>query len=202
MDAIDEGLRGFARFARERLVQPDGSVRRGSRPAIEALRLYNTPWLAHFFHDQFALYDDPADLDFAARLLEASYALGVRDHLLIGQPEAIAAVTATLAEHGQTARAKVLRDALIDHALAFVDRGAALPAHEVSYEQSMVAPLVSLIATAYGASSDERLLTALRPAVRWLRAFGSVTSASGTGTGTGSASTVSGVTRSRTTGAC
>ncbi|MEE1765113.1 hypothetical protein [Streptomyces sp. SP18BB07] len=172
IDAIDAALQGFARFARERLVDPDGAVRRGSRPSPETLRLYNTPWLAHFFHDQFALYDDPADLDLAARLLEASYSLGVRDHLLIGQPEAMAAVTATLDEQGHTARAKRLREALVDHAHGFADRGTALPRHEVSYEQSMVAPLVTLLATAYDTAPDDRLLTALGTAVRWLHVFG------------------------------
>ncbi|MFI7128120.1 hypothetical protein ACIBQ1_20645 [Nonomuraea sp. NPDC050153] len=171
-DAIDEALRGFARFAVERLIQPDGSVRRSSRPAPEGLRLYNTPWLAHFFHDQFALYGDPADLDRAARLLETSYSLGVRDHLLIGLPEAVVAVAGSLDGHGDPARAKRLRDALVDHARGFASLGSALPAHEVSYEQSMVAPLVSLLATAYAGAPDERLLAALRPALRWLRAFG------------------------------
>ncbi|MEU4486801.1 hypothetical protein AB0H94_18300 [Streptomyces purpurascens] len=170
-NAIDEALHGFARFARERLVDPDGSVRRGGR-FTEPVRLYNSPWLAHFFHDQFVLYGDPADLDLAARLLEASYSLGVRDHLLIGQPEAMAAVIATLDEQGDTARAKRLRESLTEHALGFAHRGTALPGHEVSYEQSMVAPLVSLLATAYEIAPDARLLTALGPAVRWLRVFG------------------------------
>ncbi|MGW0845338.1 hypothetical protein ACWD26_35435 [Streptomyces sp. NPDC002787] len=169
---IDEALRGFARFARERLVDSDGSVRRGSRPAPQTQRLYNTPWLAHFFHDQFVLYGDPADLDLAARLLEASYSLGARDHLLIGQPEAMTAVAASLDEQGHTGRAKRLRETLVEHALRFADRGTALPRHEVSYEQSMVAPLVTLLATAYEVAPDERLSTALGPAVRWLRAFG------------------------------
>lgn len=169
--AIDEALKGFARFARERLVDPDGSVRRGSM-FTEPVRLYNTPWLAHFFHDQFVLYADPADLDLAARLAEASYTLGARDHLLIGQPEALAAVISTLEGQGNTARAKRLRESLTEHALGFAHRGTALPGHEVSYEQSMVAPLVSLLATAYQMAPDDRLLTALAPAVRWLHVFG------------------------------
>ncbi|MBK3568269.1 hypothetical protein [Streptomyces sp. MBT62] len=171
-EVLDEALHGFAWFARERLVEVDGSVRRGSRPVPEPLRLYNSPWLAHFFHDQFALYGDLADLDLAARLLEESYTLGARDHLLIGHPEAMRAVAATLDEQGHGARAKRLRDILTEHALGFVGRGTALPRHEVSYEQSMVAPLVSLFATAYDLAPDERLLTAARTALPWLRAFG------------------------------
>lgn len=170
--AIDEALHGFARFGRERLIRPDGSISRGSHPIPEPTRLYNTPWLAHFFHDQFALYGDESDLDLAARLLEASYELGVRDHLLIGQPEAMAAVIGALDACGHKTRAKLLRYALIEHALGFAARGTMLPPHEVNYEQSMVAPLVSLIAIAHEIEPDERLVKALRPALLWLRAFG------------------------------
>jgi hypothetical protein len=170
--AIDDALRGFARFARERLVQPDGSVHRGSRPGAEPLRLYNTPWLAHFFLDQFHLYGDGADLDLAASLLESGYALGAADQLLIGHPEAVAGVADALEGQGHPERAGSLREALIDHADRFVDLGTDLPAHEVTYEQSMVAPLVSLFATAYALRPAERFVAALRPAVTWLRAFG------------------------------
>ncbi|MFI6740356.1 hypothetical protein ACIBI9_46165 [Nonomuraea sp. NPDC050451] len=170
--AIDDALRGFAGFARRRLVRPDGSVGRTARPGTEPLRLYNTPWLAHFFQTQFDLYGDAADLDFAASLLEASYALGVSDHLSIGHAEAIAAVAAALAGEGDLERAASLRKALIGHARRFADLGTDLPAHEVTYEQSMVAPLVSLLAIAYTLQPDDSFLAALRTAVRWLRAFG------------------------------
>ncbi|MDP4510732.1 hypothetical protein [Nonomuraea turcica] len=171
-EAIDDALLGFARFARDRLVQPDGSVHRSSRPGPEQLRLYNTPWLAHFFLGQFELYGDTTELDRAASLLEASYALGVSDHLSIGHAEAVDSVARSLDSHGDAERANSLRKALVDHAGRFADLGTDLPAHEVTYEQSMVAPLVSLLATAYALQPDDRLLTALRTAVVWLRAFG------------------------------
>ncbi|TCO52169.1 hypothetical protein EV646_1011166 [Kribbella antiqua] len=170
--AIDDALLGFARFARERLIQADGSIRRSSRPGNEPLRLYNTPWLAHFFVDQFELYGDVADLELAATLLESSYALGVADHLSIGHPEAVVATATALQHRGDAARADSLREALIGHTRRFVDRGTDLPAHEVKYEQSMVAPLVSLLATGYELRPDERVLAALRTSLGWLRAFG------------------------------
>ncbi|MEU4601958.1 hypothetical protein AB0F43_03150 [Kribbella sp. NPDC023972] len=79
---------------------PDGSIRRSSRPGKEPLRLYNTPWLAHFFVDQFRLFGEYDDLDLAARLLESSYALGVASHLSIGHAEAVDAVVAESARRG------------------------------------------------------------------------------------------------------
>ncbi|MEQ4717439.1 hypothetical protein [Nonomuraea sp. B19D2] len=170
--AIDDALHGFAGFARRRLVRPDGSVGRSAGQGTEPLRLYNTPWLAHFFQTQFDLYGDAADLDLAASLLAASYALGVSDHLSIGHAEAVVAVAAALEGRGDLERAAALRKALIGHARRFADLGTDLPAHEVTYEQSMVAPLVSLLATAFTIQPDDHFLAPLRTAVRWLRAFG------------------------------
>ena len=169
---LDEALHGFAAYARARLINPDGSVRRGSSPASERCRLYNTPWLAQFFVDRFRLYDDPADLELATYLLESADALGARDHLSIGQPEALVAVAAAQEGYGDKARADQLRAALLDQADRFVARGTALPAHEVNYEQSMVAPLVSLLSLAHDLRPDNAVLRALEDALRWLRAFG------------------------------
>ncbi|MFE7503902.1 hypothetical protein [Promicromonospora sp. NPDC057488] len=171
-DELDEALAGYATFVREHLVRSDGSVRRGSGHDDGTLRLYNTPWVAHFFATQHALYEAHADLEQAARLLEASYELGVADHLSIGHPEVIVAVASALDGVGESDRADALRKALVEHAHGFARRGAGLPSHEVAYEQSMVAPLVSLLATAYELAPDPVLLTALRTSLRWLRAFG------------------------------
>jgi hypothetical protein len=51
-------------------------------------------------------------------------------------------------------------------------RGGDIPAHEVSYEQSIVAPLVSLLSLAHRRWPDDQLLTAAERALGWLLAFG------------------------------
>lgn len=164
--AIDAALHGWSAFARAWLVSADGTVHRGSHLPERVPRLYNFPWLAHFFADQFRLYGAAADLDLAARIIERAYALGAKDHLLIGFPEVIGLVTELLDKAGQGERSAALREAMRAHAAHFAGLGHALPSHEVNYEQSMVAPLVSLLAT------DDRHLPLLERAVRWLRAFG------------------------------
>lgn len=169
---VDDALHGWARFARARLLDATAAPRWGSDTTIEQPRLYNSPWLAHFFADQFRLFGDPDDLELAARILERSYELGAVEHLSIGQPEAVVLVSELLAPH-QPARASGLRAALIATADHFRDAGAELPAHEVKYEQSMVAPLVSLFAIAERVSGDVgRYREALITSTRWLRAFG------------------------------
>jgi hypothetical protein len=161
--AIDEALHAWAGFARAWLVSEDGTVNRGSHFPERRPRLYNVPWLAHFFADQYRLYGSPADLDLAARVIERAYALGARDHLLIGLPEVVNLVADLL---GDGERATALREELTKHAAHFAGLGGALPSHEVNYEQSMVAPLVTLFALDGGYPEE------LERAVRWLRAFG------------------------------
>lgn len=159
-------LRGWAAFARTWLVAADGTVHRGSHLPEGKPRLYNFPWIAHFFADQFRLYGSAADLDLAALIIERAYDLGAQDHLLIGFPEVITLVAALLESGGQGDRATALRESLVKHAAHFAGLGHALPSHEVNYEQSMVAPLVTLLAVE--GTHTETLATA----TRWLRAFG------------------------------
>ncbi|GAA3627910.1 hypothetical protein GCM10022223_51520 [Kineosporia mesophila] len=162
-DALDAALHGWAAYARARLITADHDVLWGSDTPQEKIRLYNFPWMARFFADQYVLYRQPGDLELAATLIERVYHLGADQHLLIGHPEAVLQVADLLPDQ---ARADALRERLRRHALNFADLGTDLPAHEVNYEQSMVAPLVSLLSLAAPESP------ALPTALRWLRAFG------------------------------
>ena len=169
---IDQALRHWAWFARTRLLDEDGTVHRDSAEVEHRPRLYNFPWMAHFFADQYRLYRDERDLDTAARVLERSYQRGAAGHLSIGQPEAVLLVSDLLDQGGDSGRADRLRSWLSASALSFARAGDVLPSHEVNYEQSMVAPLVSLLALVHQRWPDPRLAEALVPAVRWLLAFG------------------------------
>ena len=162
-DELDAALHGWAAFARARLITAEHDVLRGSDVSPAGIRLYNFPWMAHFFADQYVLYRRDEDLELAAALIERAYRRGADNHLLIGHPEAVLHVADLLPD---ATRADRLRGLLRRHALNFADLGTDLPAHEVNYEQSMVAPLVSLLAQA---APDT---PALPRAVSWLRAFG------------------------------
>jgi len=171
-EEVDEALIDWARFARQRLLDETAAPLWGSDTIITKTRLYNSPWLAHFFADQYRLYGLPDDLELAARILERSFELGAETHVSIGQPEAILAVAELLDAVGQIDRAGRLRAGMLANAAHFAALGEALPSHEVNYEQSIVAPLVSLFALAGAESGDGRFLEPLETALRWLRAFG------------------------------
>ena len=168
---VDEAVGQFAEFARTSLLDDTGAPRSDSL-TDRSVRIYNSPWLAHLFASQYVWAGDVDDLGLAHRILMRSYELGAGRHLSIGQTEAVVYV-ADLFEHaGDPLRAQELRDLLLDQADYFLGIGTDLPSHEVNYEQSMVAPLVTLYSAAESRQSTGRFLTALPESVSWLRAFG------------------------------
>ncbi|MFC8390842.1 MULTISPECIES: hypothetical protein [unclassified Streptomyces] len=94
------------------------------------------------------------DLERAARIIERRFDLGGATHLSIDDSPTTTAVCDALDTVGQTARAGRLRDLLVDSARRFARLGRHLPAHEVSYEQAIVAPLLDLLGDAYALTGD------------------------------------------------
>ncbi|MEU5871059.1 hypothetical protein AB0A73_05790 [Glycomyces sp. NPDC047369] len=166
--AVGPLLDGWAAFAAAHLLDADATPTRGSLVG-QVPRLYDAPWLAHFFLDRHRLTGDPAALDLAARIIERNFALGGTAHLSITLSETTVAIAAAL---GDTPRADALRTNLIASARHFTGLGRNLPAHEVNYEQSIVAPLIDLLTAAYELTGDQEFLDAAAERLPWLLAFG------------------------------
>ncbi|MGP4006110.1 hypothetical protein [Streptomyces sp. 4N124] len=171
-EEIDPLLDGWSRFACRYLLDDNDAPRRGSQDHHTGVRLYDMPWLARFFHDRHRAHGRTDDLDRAARILERSYALGGALHLSIGLSPAVLDVCDSLDASGQSDRARTLRDQLVDSARQFVRLGRQLPAHEVNYEQSIVAPLVDLLTDAHTVTGDPAFHDAVAERLPWLLAFG------------------------------
>lgn len=170
---VDDVLHDWADFARERLLDPSGAPLWGSVTHHSETRLYNAPWLVQFFADQFQIYARREDLDSAVRILERSIELGAESHLSIGHPEATLFVCELLDAAGEHEDAERFRQHLVSSARHFAELGTRLPNHEVRYEQSMVAPLVTLYAAALRIAPDQVAIRRRLPeAVRWMMAFG------------------------------
>ncbi|MFI9831158.1 hypothetical protein ACIHIX_26170 [Streptomyces sp. NPDC051913] len=169
---IDPLLEGWAAFARRHLLDDTAAPRRGSQTWHTGPRLYDTPWLARFFHDRHRFHGRSDDLDLAARILERSFELGGAGHLSIGLSPTTLAVCAALETDAQPDRADNLRDRLIGSARTFVAAGRQLPAHEVAYEQSIVAPLLDLLTDAHTLTGDPLFHDAIAERLPWLLAFG------------------------------
>ncbi|RRR98202.1 hypothetical protein [Glycomyces terrestris] len=169
-DAVEPLLAGWAEFAWRHLLDADATPTRGSQVG-RVPRLYDAPWLAQFFHDRHRLTGSATALDRAARIIERNFALGGAAHLSITLSETTVAVAAALDAAGLPDRAARLRDHVIASARHFVGLGRALPAHEVNYEQSIVAPLIDLLTAAYELTGEPVFRDAVAERLPWLLAF-------------------------------
>ncbi|MFJ3673287.1 hypothetical protein ACIPSE_43205 [Streptomyces sp. NPDC090106] len=171
-DEIRPLLDGWATFARTHLLDATGAPCRGSGHRHLAPRLYDAPWLAQFFDDRHRLTGDPADLDQAARIMERAGALGSGRHLSLMASEVSVSIATALDAEGEHDRAGRLRAEVVTAARHFTSLGRRLPGHEVSYEQSMVAPLLDLLIDAFALTGDQLFHDALAERLPWLLAFG------------------------------
>jgi hypothetical protein len=169
--AVRPLLDGWAEFARHHLLDADATPTRGSQVG-RVPRLYDAPWLAQFFHDRHRLTGSDEALDLAARIIERNFALGGTEHLSITLAEITVAIAGDLDKTGGVERADALRAGVLASARHFVKLGKALPAHEVNYEQSIVAPLIDLLTAAYDLTGEQVFHDAIAERLPWLLAFG------------------------------
>lgn len=167
---VDEALLAYKAFCLEHLLTPDHRVRDGSLHA-KATRLYNHPWLAQLFADLHAAYHDPQDLTRAIDIIDAYYAHGGRRFLAIGIADAVHRTADLCARTGRHDEARRLHRHLTEHAATLVALGVDLPAHEVAYEQSMTAPLLSILQAAWRIAPKPEFAEAMRAVLPWLLAF-------------------------------
>ena len=156
-------LSAYEEFVRATLIEPDGLVADDSRRR-DHVRLYNCPWFARFLLDQ-------GDLDAAVAILDRYYADGGAHFLAFDLGPLLRDVARRLRAAGRVGDADRMRDHLLGHAAAFLAHGEELPAHEVNYEQSMVAPLVDLLLAAHLTDPEAVPADELTRRLRWLTAF-------------------------------
>lgn len=164
----EEALERFRAYALNSLVTEEHEVRGGGYER-STQRLYNYPWMSEFFFNEHRRTGRVEDLRMAADILARYYTKGGGGFFafLHGIRELIQVLT----EAGEADRAARLRADAIAHARALRDMGEDLPNHEVNYEQSIVAPMVILLATAQKLLPDEDWSVPIRRSLAWLRAF-------------------------------
>lgn len=171
---VRHALDDWSAFAREYLIDDSGAIRRGSFQPSSAFggRIYDSPWMASLFCARHRMTGDAADLDMAVRIMRRANELGAERFLAIGYAETTEELVELLAAAGRKTDGDSLCASLLRSAEHFLTLGRDLPAHEVSYEQSMVAPLVSLLIGAWRLTGEMCYLDGVRERLPWLLSFG------------------------------
>lgn len=178
---LDESLREPAQraadawrtFAESALIDASGAVRRGSGLPESKFggRIYDCPWIISFFTEHYLATKDAHDLDMAVNIADRAAEIGGEHFLSIEFAESSAALARVLKQTGRTEETQRLLDRVVASADYFLGLGIDLPYHEVSYEQSITAPLVSLLLEAHRITGRAEYLDGAVERLDWLLAF-------------------------------
>jgi hypothetical protein len=166
--ATAEAAAAFRCFVTDCLLTETHELRADSHRPGASPRLYDVPWLVLLLAEH--------DPDRALAALRGFYARGGERFLAIGAGLAARELAAALRAGGRDDEAAEVDGLLCGHAHASIAAGDDLPAHEVNYEQSMVAPLLEILCAARASTAEPaehaELDEAIAHRLPWLLAFG------------------------------
>ena len=134
-------------------------------------RLYNYPWISIFYLEMYKTFGDEKYLSYAPLPLYSYYEQGGENFYAIGIPAK--ELVSELEKAGFTGDAEKLKKLFLSHADILCLRGKDYPAHEVKYEQSIVAPAARMLCDAFSLSGDEKYLRAAAEQIEVLSLFAS-----------------------------
>lgn len=132
-------------------------------------RLYNYPWIAVFFMEVYKWKGELSYLLDGYRVMLRYYEKGGTDFYAIGIPTT--EMISLLEKENCDEEAEELKRWALCHGEKVKNTGLHYPKSEVNYEQSIVAPAVSILLQAYELSKEESFLEAAKEQMEVLRLF-------------------------------
>ncbi len=132
-------------------------------------RGYNYPWVAHLYLETYKLTNDKKYLsDFSNTLMKYFKEFGYQHYSIDFR---VVDGLAALEKEGMKSEREQLLKAFTATGDFFVATGLNYPKHEVTYEQSIVAPAVTFLLEMYQVTSQNKYLEAAKIQLRSLEAF-------------------------------
>jgi hypothetical protein len=167
---LESSLKKYVAYAlRELFDSETGAVFNDINRDGSFQRLYNYPWFARFFLELYGLWRDSAYLRYLFKALSDFYAKGGDHFYAIGVP--MVESLAKLEEAGLSSEAEKLKANFLAHADVILQNGLNYPAHEVKYEQSIVAPATDILFQVYRISKEAKYLEAAKKQLEILTLF-------------------------------
>lgn len=165
-DSLDE----YREYVLRELVDSDtGKVYNDMGRDDSYKRLYNAPWAATFFAEQYRLRKEDRELLYAYRIIKRFYEEGGKDFYPINLP--VLLLDRELACAGMETEREELCSLYREHADRICERDICYPASEVNYEQSIVAPAADILLSVYVLTKNAKYLRAAERQIRILELF-------------------------------
>jgi len=169
-EELETSLKQYVAFVLRECFDPEtGTVYNDIGRSADWTRLYNFPWMARFFLEIYGLWRDPVWLRYGFNALRGYYERG-GDHFY-GIDVPVTEALDALGEAGMRTEAETLTRYAHAHAGAILENGVNYPAHEVKYEQSIVAPAAYTLFQAYRFSGASKYLEGARKQLDVLALF-------------------------------
>ena len=154
---LHESLMRFTAFFKREIYDVEtGTVSNDIGHENSKVRLYNYPWPTRFFLELYELEEDAEYLRDAYRIMKQYYTLGGKNFYAFTIP--IVRMCELLEKGGMTEERREIMSYFAEHAEVIIANASNYPAHEVSYEQSIVAPAAEFLLQMYFLTDDERYL--------------------------------------------
>lgn len=157
--ALEESLRQYIEYVMRELVDVHtGEVFNDIKMDNSYERLYNCPWYATLFVELYFLLSKKEYLVYALRILQMFYQKGGTKHYSIELP--VLSLCKALEAENMMEEKREISKLFVAHADFIAQTGTAYPAHEVNYEQSIVAPAANILFQVYLLTKEEKYLSA------------------------------------------
>lgn len=156
-ETLHNSLMRFTTFFKREIYDPTkGTVTNDIGYENSKVRLYNYPWPTRFFLELYELENDPVYLRDAYSIMRQYYALGGKNFYAFTIP--ILRMCECLERGGMMAERDEMITYFREHAEVMIANASDYPAHEVSYEQSIVAPAAEFLLQMYRLTKEPRYL--------------------------------------------
>lgn len=165
-----DSLQKYAEYVkRELFIEKTGEITNDYMLDNGYKRLYNYPWYSRFFIAMYRLTGLLEYLDYAYKVMRSFYAQNGAHFYAIDIP--ICEILGSLKSEGMSDEYNELLSSFIEHGDAIIEKGLSYPAHEVNYEQSIVAPAADILLQLYELTSDKKYLDGAKIQLEVLEMF-------------------------------
>lgn len=169
-DKTEESLKKYIRYVERELFDTETGVVYNDYGRNNSWnRLYNYPWLSLFQIELYKLYADKKYLIYAYRAMKSFYEQGGIHFYAIEIP--LREMVNLLEKENMKNEKEIIMRYFEQHCKTITDNGLNYPAHEVNYEQSIVAPAANLLLQMYDVTNEKKYLDAAKTQMSVLELF-------------------------------
>lgn len=172
-DELSKSLKKYISYIERELFDTEtGVVYNDYKRNNDWNRLYNYPWVSVFYIELYRLYNDRVCLVSAYKALKSFYEQGGSHFYAIEIP--VSAITKCLEKENMLSEKTELLSYFKEHCEYIMANGLNYPAHEVNYEQSIVAPAAYILLQTYEITKEDKYLIAAKQQTDVLELFNGV----------------------------